>query len=119
MMLSPQPLWQHSKACTHDLRVAYAFERKIHASIREVDNCLNRVVDVIGVDEIRHAKALRQGLTRAVQIDADNALGPGQTSALNDIEANAPKPKTATVAPASTFAVFITAPIPVVTPQPM
>ena len=30
-----------------------------------------------------------------------------------------PSPKTATVAPASTFAVFITAPRPVVTPQPM
>ncbi len=29
-----------------------------------------------------------------------------------------PRPKMATVAPASTFAVFITAPIPVVTPQP-
>ena len=29
-----------------------------------------------------------------------------------------PRPKMATVAPSSTFAVFITAPIPVVTPQP-
>ena len=30
----------------------------------------------------------------------------------------APRPKTATVAPGSTLAVFITAPMPVVTPQP-
>ena len=46
-------------------------------------------------------------------------LAPTMRAPCTTLRPMPPKPNTTTLAPASTLAVLITAPIPVVTPQPM
>ena len=68
---------------------------------------------------MRHAEALAPFLLGSVEVDADDHVGAGQLSALDDVEADAAEAEHHAVAPISTLAVLITAPMPVVTPQPM
>jgi len=66
-----------------------------------------------------HAEFFGQRLARGIQIDADDHVGTGHARTLDHVEADAAQAEYHDVAPGSTFAVLITAPMPVVTPQPM
>ena len=61
------------------------------------------------------ASALRRG----IDVDADDLVRADEPRALDHVSPMPPRPNTTTFAPGSTFAVLMTAPIPVVTPQPM
>ena len=57
--------------------------------------------------------------TVRVEIDAHDHVGAGEPQALNDVQPDAAEAENDALAPGSTLAVLITAPMPVVTPQPM
>ena len=74
MMLSPQPRWQHSSACAHQLDVADAFEGVVAAAdlvgrrLGQVDEIGHEVAaDLLRVDEMRHAEALAPCLLVVVE----------------------------------------------------
>ena len=69
---------------THQIDVAYGFERVVHSAAGEFDHdVLNRGVVVTGVDEIRGSQC--RGHLRLVRVDVDgeNTAGVGHYSALN------------------------------------
>ena len=76
MMLSPQPLWQHSSAWRMMSTLADALERVVHAAIRQVDDGADHVVHLGGIDEVRHAELFGQRLLGRVGVDADDAVRP-------------------------------------------
>ena len=75
--------------------------------------------DLRGVDEIGHAEMRRHLDLVGVEIDADDLVGARQPQALDDVEPDAAQAEDHRASPISTLAVLITAPMPVVTPQPM
>ena len=65
MTETPQPLWQHSERLAHRLDVADAFEAVIGAALGQVDEIGHEVaLDLLRVDEMRHAELLGQRLAR-------------------------------------------------------
>jgi len=104
----------------HHIDVAYAFEAVVGGRRREFDQVRGRGRRRLpSIHEVRHAEFFRQRLPAGIQVHADDHVGTGDTRALHHVEADAAEPNTTTFAPTSTFAVLITAPMPVVTPQPM
>jgi hypothetical protein len=67
---------------------------------------------------VGEAELLAERLSRRIQIDADDLGRSGQAGALHDVEPDTAEPEHDDPRPGSTFAVKITAPMPVVTPQP-
>ena len=68
---------------------------------------------------MRHAETLAPFLLAIVDVDADDHVGAGKPQALDHVEPDAAEAEYDRLAPGSTFAVLSTAPMPVVTPQPM
>ena len=102
--------------------VADAFEREVGAAAGQIDDRLHDLVvaDVVGIDEMRHAEFLSHGALGRIGIDADDLVGAGHARALDDVEADTAEAEHRDDSRrASTLAVLMTAPMPVVTPQPM
>ena len=90
----PQPLWQASSAIAHDLHIADAFEGVVGAAAGQFDEMGDEIaLDVVRIDEMRHAEALAPGLAVVVEIDADDHVGADKPQALDDIEADAAEPE--------------------------
>jgi hypothetical protein len=70
-------------------------------------------------EEVGHPELSAPFLAVGIDVDPDDPVGADQLRALDTLRPIPPKPKTTTLAPGSTLAVLITAPTPVVTPQPM
>jgi hypothetical protein len=68
---------------------------------------------------VAHSKGFGHGALGWIDVDADDAVGADQLAPWITLRPMPPRPKTTTFAPGSTPAVQITAPTPVVTPQPM
>src|SRR3546814_6974525 len=68
----------------HDLGVAYAFERIIGPAVGQFDNVIDHIVDIFGVDEMRHAELARQRLALGVEVDPDDFVGAHHLGALDD-----------------------------------
>ena len=118
--LTPQPLWQHSSAWRISVDIADAFEAVIGAAFGQVDEIGHEVaLDLVRIDEMGHAEFLGQRLAPRVDVDADDHVGADQLAPWMTLSPIPPSPKMTTLAPGSTFAVLITAPMPVVTPQPI
>ena len=66
-----------------------------------------------------HSEALAPFLLVIVEVDADDHVGAGQAQPLDDVQADAAQSEHRGRGAASTLAVLMTAPMPVVTPQPM
>ena len=122
----PQPRCAGFQRLAHDGRVAGAVEGVVGAAdlvgaaLGQVDQIGHEVAgDLLGVDEMRHAEALAPGFLRVVEVDADDHVGAGEAQTLDDVEADAAEAEDDRGRPRSTLAVLMTAPIPVVTPQPM
>ena len=73
---------------------------------------------VARIDEKRSARIDVRGARAPDRVDPDDAIGAGQARPLHPFKTDTPRPNTTTLAPGSTLAVKMTAPIPVVTPQP-
>src|SRR3546814_8845630 len=73
----------------HDLGVAYAFERIIGPAVGQFDNVIDHIVDIFGVDEMRHAELARQRLALGVEVDPDDFVGAHHLGALDDVKADA------------------------------
>jgi hypothetical protein len=103
----------------HGIDVADAFERIVHTAISHVDDdLLNRRAVRLRADKIRRAQALRHCEFLIVGIDSYESTGFCHHQTLDDTQTDAGRPKTAAVEPGLPFAVFSTAPIPVVIPHP-
>ena len=103
----------------HELHVADALEGVVGAAVGQIDQMGDEIaLNLGGIDEVGHAEVLRQARF-AVDVDADNHVGADQPGALDDVETDAAEAEDDAVGPGSTFAVLMTAPMPVVTPQPM
>src|SRR5215203_2098436 len=91
----------------HGVHVADALEREIGPTAREVDDRLHDLVatDLVRVDEMGHAELLGDGALVRIEVDADDLVGADHAGALDDVEADAAEPNTATLAPGQTFAV--------------
>src|SRR3546814_12474808 len=66
------------------------------------DVCSSDLVDEIGdeialdllrIDEMRHAELLGDRLARRVEVDADDHVGAGDAGALDDVETDAAEPE--------------------------
>ena len=103
---------------SHRRDIADAFEGIVHAAISHVDDkLLNRPAVLLRADEIRGTQTLGHFEFVRVGIDTMIRLAFAITKPWITLRPM-PKPKTAAVEPALTFAVFRTAPIPVVIPHP-
>ena len=74
---------------------------------------------LLRIDEVGHAEPLAPRLLVAVDVDPDDHVGAGELEPLDDVEADAAEPEHDRLGAGSTLAVLSTAPMPVVTPQPM
>src|SRR5262245_27930975 len=90
------------------------------AALCHVDEVRDQIAaDIFRIDEMGHPEALAPLLLGVVDVDADDHVGAGKPQSLDDIEPMPPSPNTTHLEPGSTLAVLRTAPMPVVTPQPM
>ena len=105
----------------HHVDVADGFKTVVRSPFGEVDDGLHDLVvaDAVRIDEMRHAETLAMArfpglMSTPMILSAPTILAPWMT-----LSPMPPRPNTATLAPGYTLAVLITAPMPVVTPQPM
>ena len=92
----------------------------VGAPLCHVDEMRDQIAaDLLRIDEVGHAEALAPFLLAIVDVDADDHVGAGKPQALDDVESNAAESEYDALEPGSTLAVLRTAPMPVVTPQPM
>src|SRR6516164_7074200 len=110
---------------SHQIDVAHAFKGIIGAAdlvgvaFSHVDEMGDEIAaDFRRIDEMRHAEALAPGFLFRIEIDANDHVGADEAKAWMTFNPMPPSPNTMHLAPGSTFAVLITAPMPVVTPQP-
>jgi hypothetical protein len=104
----------------HEIHVADAFEAVVGATIGEAHEMLHEISgDFLRIHEVRHAELLGERLAPRVDVNANDLGGPASRAPWITLRPMPPRPNTTTFAPGSTLAVLITAPIPVVTPQPM
>src|SRR5690606_36253727 len=81
------------KCLTHNLGVAYAFERIISTAVSQLNNVVNHIVDLFRVDEMRHAELACHGLALGVDINANDFVGTHHACTLNDVQAYAAQAK--------------------------
>ena len=87
---TPQPRWQHSSAWRISVDVADALEAVVGAAAGELDQVRDQVaVDLLRIDEVRHAELARQRLARGIEVDADDHVGADHARALHHVEADA------------------------------
>src|ERR1700732_4755431 len=78
----------------HHGRVAGAVEGVVRAAVGQGDQMLDDIaIDLLGVDEMRHAEAATPFFLAVVEVDADDLVGAEHPGALDDIEPDAAKPK--------------------------
>src|SRR5262249_32370750 len=76
----------------HEIDVADALEAVVRATLGETHEVLYEIaLDLLGVDEVRHAKFLRERLAPRIDVDTDNLVRAGQTRTLDDIQSDAPQ----------------------------
>ena len=80
MMLSPPALVAALQRLAHDLDVADALERVVHATVGHVDDGIGHIVDLGRVDEVGHAELLGQGAFAGIDIDPDDAVRTHQSA---------------------------------------
>ena len=104
----------------HDVHVPDALEGVVRPTSGEIHQIRHEILhDLVRVDEVGHAELLGEWLLVRVDVHADYPVRPDHAAALMTLSPIPPSPKITTLDPTSTFAVFTTAPMPVVTPQPM
>src|SRR5437868_13432915 len=75
----------------HRLHIADAFEAVIGAALCQIDEIGHEIaLHLLRIDEMRHAELLGKGAPAPMDIDADDHVGDGHTTALYNIEADAP-----------------------------
>ena len=62
----------------HDLDIADAFERIVHATIGEIDDRGNHVIHIPWIDEVGHAELFGERPLVRVDVHADDAIGAHQ-----------------------------------------
>src|SRR3546814_1773829 len=72
---------------THDLGITYALEGIIGAAISQLDNMIDDVFNLVGINEVRHAELASHGFELGVQVDPDDFVGAHHLGALNDVQA--------------------------------
>ena len=78
----------------HGVHIADALEAVVRAAARQLHEMRNDIaVDLLRIDEMRHAESPRHGLAFRIDVDADDHIGAHHLRALNDIEPNAAKPE--------------------------
>src|SRR5438874_277155 len=78
----------------HRLHIADALKAVIGAALGQIDEIRHEIaLDLLRVDEMRHAELLGEGAAARVQIDPDDHVGPGHTAALQDVEPDAAEPE--------------------------
>src|ERR1700736_788778 len=78
---------------THHGGIAGAVEGVIGAAVGQRDQMLDDIaIDLLWVDEMRHAEAAAPFFLGIVDIDADDFVGTDHPGALDDIEPDAAKP---------------------------
>ena len=73
---------------THDLDIADALKRIIHATVGQIDDCGHHIVDLSRVEEVRHAEFFGQRAPVRIQIHTDDLIRPGDARTLDDVEAD-------------------------------
>src|SRR5215831_3047622 len=76
----------------HEIDVADALEAVVRATVGETHEVLYEIaLDLLGVDEVGHAKFLRERLAPWIDVDTDDLVRSSQTRALDDIQSDAPQ----------------------------
>src|SRR5262249_49214363 len=89
------------------------------AALGHVDEVRDQIAaNLLRIDEVRHAEALAPLLLGVVDVDTDDHVRAGGSPWMT-LRPMPPSPNTTHFEPGSTLAVLRTAPMPVVTPQPM
>lgn len=103
----------------HHVHVADTFEREVDAAVSHLDdNVLNRLIEFLWVDAVGRTQLLRQFEFLLIDIDTNNTARANHSSADDRGQADTTQTKDGNGVAFFTLAVFMTAPIPVVTPQP-
>uniref|UniRef100_A0A0N5A603 LigA n=1 Tax=Parastrongyloides trichosuri TaxID=131310 RepID=A0A0N5A603_PARTI len=74
---------------THDHGVAGAVEGVVGAAVGKLDQMGHHVRHVLRIDEVGHAEATAPLFLVAVDVDADDHVGPDHLQPLNDVQADA------------------------------
>src|SRR5690554_2433484 len=90
--LTPTPMASF-KRLAHDLGIAYALERIIGPTVRQLDDVVDDVLDLLGVDEMRHAELAGHGFALGVQVYAYDLVGTHHLGALNNVQADTAQTK--------------------------
>src|SRR4029079_7916146 len=78
----------------HQLAISDALDAVIGASLRQFHQVTHDVtLDLLGIDEMRHAELARQGFPRRIDIDANDHVRARHAGPLDDIEPDAPEPE--------------------------
>src|SRR5690606_35073861 len=77
----------------HDLGVADALEGIVRAAVGQLDDVVNDVFDLVGIDEVGHAELARQRLARRVNVHPDDLVGADHARALDDVQADTAQPE--------------------------
>src|SRR6202035_3588750 len=115
--LPPPPHARH--ACAVQDRIPTAAGEVSRDFVDPVEEFAPVATDLLRIDEVGHAEALAPRLAVLVDVDPDDMSAPASRSPWMTLRPMPPSPNTMQLSPASTLAVLSTAPMPVVTPQPM
>ena len=104
----------------HHVHVADALEGVVGPAAGQVDQVGNQVpLDLVRVHEVGHAELFGEVLLGRVEVHAYYLVGPDHPGALDHVQPDAAEAEDHDVRARLDPAVLITAPMPVVTPQPM
>src|SRR6266545_7723858 len=82
------------QSLAHHLDIADAFETIVGAAARELHQIRYEIaLDLLWIDEMRHAELAGQRLAPRIQVDADDHVGADHARTLHDVEADAAQPE--------------------------
>src|SRR5690606_37163268 len=77
----------------HDLGIAYALERVVGAAISQLNDAVDDIFNVVGIDVVRHAELACHGFALGIQVYTYDVVGPNHFGALNHVKPYASQPK--------------------------
>src|SRR5690625_4002150 len=90
--LPPTPMAAFQRLA-HDIGIADTFKGIINAPIGHLDDVINHIVDLVGVNKVGHAEFAPQGFALGVDIHTDNFVCTDHFGALNHIQADTAQAK--------------------------
>src|SRR5260370_42011365 len=104
---------------THHGGVAGTVEGEIGAAVGQRDQMRNDVaIELLRIDEMRHAEAAAPFLLAVIEIDADDLVGADHPRALNHVEPEPAKPDHHNVPPRRALRAVAPSPDALVNPPP-